>query len=347
MKKRPTLQMVAEMAGVSRGTVDRVLNNRSHVNPIVRDRVLAALRESEYISPREKHQQRIEGAMPSLKLGVLLPNWDDQFREEVNRGIAQAQEELAFGHVQVLVRRCKTELPREAVELLDELVAQQVAGLAICAQNDVTIQHRVKELTDAGIPCITFNSDLPDSGRLGFVGQNIYQAGRVAAELMSKCVEKSGLILATAGNLKFDGHRQRLTGFQDRLAELGFSQEQLLVAETYNDYEMSFSVVRDAIAQHPELRGIYMANLNIAACVEAIRAAGKTGEIRVICHDINESVRQMLLDGSLDFTIPQDMVRQGYAPLMMLREYLYKGSLQNSGGLGERIDILCAENLPR
>ena len=35
MKKKPTIQMVAEKAGVSRGTVDRVLNNRSHVSPDV------------------------------------------------------------------------------------------------------------------------------------------------------------------------------------------------------------------------------------------------------------------------------------------------------------------------
>ena len=80
--------------------------------------------------------------------------------------------------------------------------------------------------------------------------------------------------------------------------------------------------------------------------MEAVRAAGKTGKIRVICHDINESVRQMLLSGSVDFTIPQDLVRQGYAPLMMLRDYLCRGTLQKPLGMGEKIDILCAENLP-
>ena len=37
MQKRPTIQMVAERAGVSRGTVDRVLNNRSYVRADVRD----------------------------------------------------------------------------------------------------------------------------------------------------------------------------------------------------------------------------------------------------------------------------------------------------------------------
>ena len=344
MSKRPTIQMVAEAAGVSRGTVDRVLNHRAHVNPEVRERVLLALKETGYISPREKHQQQLEGE--PLTLGVLLPNFDDQFQEEVTRGIEQARAELAFGHVQVLVRRCKTDIPQEAVDLLEDLVAQKAAGLAVCALNDLTIQNRIRQLTEARLPCVTFNSDLPESGRLAFAGQDIHQAGRVAADLMSKCVAPGDRILATAGNLKFDGHRQRLSGFQERLGELGYPPDRILTAETFNDYQTSFAVVRDAIADHPDLRGIYMANLNVAGCVEAVRAAGKTGKIRVICHDINESVRQMLLSGSVDFTIPQDLVRQGYAPLMMLRDYLCRGTLQKPLGMGEKIDILCAENLP-
>ena len=57
MNKRPTIQTVAERAGVSRGTVDRVLNNRSYVRADVRERVLDAIRETGYLSPREAHRQ--------------------------------------------------------------------------------------------------------------------------------------------------------------------------------------------------------------------------------------------------------------------------------------------------
>ena len=50
--KRPTIQMVAELAGVSRGTVDRVLNGRSYVSAPVRQRVLAAIQETGFVSCR-------------------------------------------------------------------------------------------------------------------------------------------------------------------------------------------------------------------------------------------------------------------------------------------------------
>lgn len=75
MNKRPTIQTVAERAGVSRGTVDRVLNNRSYVRADVRERVLDAIRETGYLSPREAHRQTADRPQhySPVKLGVLLP----------------------------------------------------------------------------------------------------------------------------------------------------------------------------------------------------------------------------------------------------------------------------------
>ena len=93
MGKRPTIQMVADRAGVSRGTVDRVLNNRSYVKAEVRTRILAAMQELGYVSPRDAHQRVLsESRFSPIRLGVILPNWpDDHFRNEVQRGIQTAR----------------------------------------------------------------------------------------------------------------------------------------------------------------------------------------------------------------------------------------------------------------
>lgn len=156
----------------------------------------------------------MSASLETLKLGVLLPSEEGQFRADVERGIDSVREELAAGRVRVVVRHCKTDIPQEALSLLGELEAEGCKGLAVCALNDRSVQDRVTELTEKGIPCVTFNSDLPESGRLCFVGQDIRRAGRVAAELMSKCVSRDAVVLAAVGNLKFDGHRQRLGAFR-------------------------------------------------------------------------------------------------------------------------------------
>ena len=48
-----------------------------------------------------------------MKLGVLLPNWEGQFRTEVDEGIAQAQAELESTGIQILIRRCETDIPAD------------------------------------------------------------------------------------------------------------------------------------------------------------------------------------------------------------------------------------------
>ena len=345
MGKRVTIQQIAELAGVSRGTVDRVLNHRSYVSEAVRARVEAAVAETGYISPREAYRREQDGAVRPLTLGILLPNWTGQFQEEVQEGIRQAEQELAPQHVRILQRRCRTELPQESVELLDEMVREGAEGLSICALNDPSICRRVEELADAGIPCVTFNSDLPKSRRLCFVGQDLYRAGRMAGELMSRCVRPGGLVLATVGNRRFDGHCQRLNGFLARMAERGFPAEQILTAETFNDYQTTYRVVAETLERHPDRAGIYLANLHVSGCVEAVRAAGRQGQLRVICHDINESVRRLLLEGSVDFTIPQDFRQQGYLPPFLLRDALRRGQLPPASRQDGQMSILCAENV--
>jgi len=101
MGKKPTIQMIAELAGVSRGTVDRVLNNRSYVKAEVRERVLRIANEQGYVTPREAHLREQQGARKPLTLGVLLPSWGfgHQFLEEVQTNLSEMAEDVQGGYV--------------------------------------------------------------------------------------------------------------------------------------------------------------------------------------------------------------------------------------------------------
>ena len=176
------------------------------------------------------------------------------------------------------------------------------------------------------------------------MGEDIRQSGRLAAQMMSKCVRPGEQILVALGNKKFDGHRLRMEGFEERMRELGFPEEDMFSAETFNDYGTTLHEVSEAIRLHPQLRGIYMANLSVTACAEVVRAYNKKGEIHVICHDINAGIRQLMRDGYIDFTIPQDFVRQGREPLIWLTNHLRSKVLPDSGRF-DTLQILCAENI--
>ncbi|MDO4616086.1 MAG: LacI family DNA-binding transcriptional regulator [Lachnospiraceae bacterium] len=364
MAKKVTIRMVAERAGVSRGTVDRVLNHRPHVKPELYDRVIEAMKELGYVPLRE--HQNLEHLTPfdpdaeeavstdpeeevqipvRLRLGVVLHNESGYFRTEILRGIESARERLRSDGVEVLLEQCETPMPDEAVERLEHLVQQGVQGIALCLMDHPLIVDKVERLAVQNIPVITFNSDLTGSRRIAFVGQDSYKSGRVAGELMSKCCRPGEKILICVGNTGFSGHRARMKGFLDRIAEKGLVREDTSVVETFNDYTRTYQNVRTALEKIPDLQGIYMANHSVSGCVQALRDLEIQKKIFVISHDLTTATLRLLESEEIDFSISQNIYMQGFQPLLMLQEYLDSGELSEYETDKTAMEVLCCEHV--
>lgn len=347
MVRKATINMVAERAGVSRGTVDRVLNQRPHVKPDIYERVLRAMKELHYIPPREEQAKALgltvlEESLP-CRLGVLLPNWTGYFRGEIMRGIQDAQDILRDAGVEIQIEECESDLPGESIERLERLVTNGMQGIAVCAKDHISIVEKINQICAAGIPVVTFNSDLSRCNRLCFVGQDLICGGRVAGELMSKYLRKEDTLLIAIGNPEFNAHRLRLQGFCERIYEKGFTGGNLQIIETYNDYTLTYRKVWETLERYPEVKGIYMANHSVTGCAEAVRDVGREQQIHIISHDLTDSTKRLLKNGEIDFAISQNIYQQGYRPLVILRDYLQYGIVPSSEPAP--IEIICSENV--
>ena len=134
MPRKVTINMVAERAGVSRGTVDRVLNQRPHVKPELYERIVRAMKELGYVPPKE--EQAIALGLPSAqirpcKIGVLLSNENGYIKSEFLRGIADASHLLQDYMVDVLVEECETAMQDECVERIEDLVSRGAQGISL------------------------------------------------------------------------------------------------------------------------------------------------------------------------------------------------------------------------
>lgn len=349
MARKATINQVAERAGVSRGTVDRVLNSRPHVKPEIEEKVLRAMHELNYVPPKPEQAAALGLSttvvdLPSCKLGVLLSNEGGHLRRELLRGIESAESLLRDYGVDILVQKCETDLPDESVERLNCLVDEGVNGIAMCAKDHISITRRVNELTKQGIAVVTMNTDLTGCDRLCFIGQDLVRGGRVAGELLAKYITPDDNLLIAIGNPEFNAHRLRLQGFCERIYERGFNGGRLQMIETYNDYTLSYQKVREAIERVPDIRGIYMANHSVTGCVEAVRDMGLSGKVHIVSHDLTDSTRRLLKSGEIDFTIAQNINQQSYQALMTLREYVQRHIMPHAEQHAP-IEIVCAENL--
>lgn len=381
MKRNVTINAIAEYAGVSRGTVDRVLNRRGNVNPRTEELVLQAMKELEYVPKKEEQIEALGLDYPELrnmKIGILLSNEQGYFRREVLRGIERARETLGVLPVEILVEECRTTLAEEVLEQMAHLKRQEISGLILNARNQRQIADAVNRFYDENIPIMTINTDISDCDRVAFIGQDAYQSGRIAGELMKKKVRPGDRIVICIGNKEFRAHGDRLRGFQDRLSECGFHTADMDILETYNDFEITFSKLKRYLKEHPDTIGIYMANRSVSACAEAVRefrngtmaeqndgrSEGVAGEnpenngrsegvsgsahgfcdISVIGHDLTEASRRLLKSGELEFIISQDLARQSYTALLSMFDYIKKGALAGTINADSDIGIYCAEN---
>lgn len=339
---RITIQLIAERAGVSRGTVDRVIHNRPGVNPKIRERVQRVVRQTGYRMCQEQVND-----IPK-RIGVLLPGdiwFNADLKRELLHGLRDAELMVAPYGCRVIIAECETDLPIELAERIRHMEKEGLDALAICARNSPVMHKLVCGLTESGMTVITYNSDLPSSGRRCFVGQDLYQSGRVAADMIAKCVGPADRILVVAGNLEIDAHKKRTDGFIDKCLDVGISHDRLLLVESFNEYVLTYEKVTETLAKIPDLRAIYMANESVAACAEALIRSGKQDRIMVVGNDLTTVTRKLLQEGTVDFIIEQDVYEQGYRPVVLLKDLILSSDVHVSEYQFTNISVINAENM--
>lgn len=339
---RVTIQMIAEYAGVSRGTVDRVLHDRPNVSPDIKERIMQIIQTSGYAA------QMAQSAGLKKSIGILLPGngwFYADLKREWLRGVNDARQMIEPLGFEVEVVECETDLPYEFAEKIELLRAHGLDGLAISSKNNPAIRKLIDGMVQDGIPVLTYNSDIPGSRRLCFVGQDLHRSGKVAADLICKFAGRQGEILVVAGNLEIDAHRQRVNGFMEKCVGEGIGADRLTLVESFNEYVLTYEKVREQLEQKPSLRAIYMANESVAACAEAIARSDRRGKIMVVGNDLTAPTRKLLVEGTVDFIIEQNVYWQGYEPVMLLKKYIMAPNGSVEPFLFTNISVINSENM--
>lgn len=313
---RATIKLIAEKAGTSIGTVDRVIHNRPYVKAEIRERVLRVMEEMDY-HPNRMASALATSAVPR-RLMVIQPEWEPYVWGELAEGVAKFRELRRDYNISVSEYAYAQGDTAGCLRLMDQAAEQRVDGVVLCATDCLEIRQKLHFLAEQHIPVVLFNSDIPGSHRLCYVGENGYHAGRIAAEIISKGLRREDKLLVIYAGPEYAGHVARAKGFESRMEELHYPRANCRVIATHNDYDSTYAAVCQSLQDAPDLAYIYMANLSVPACVDAIRDCGRWGTVRVVSHDAGAEIRGYLKDGSVDFTIDQNLFYQSYQALEIL-----------------------------
>ncbi len=322
-KMAVTLQQIAEAAGVSRGTVDRALNNRGRINPEVADRIRKIAGEMGYQPNRAG--RALAMSRRSITIGVIVQAADTPFMEKVIEGAEDAKAEVERLGADVIIRKIHDFDAGKAVETMYEMKKEGCNGIAVVPVDDERLKETIDKFADENIPVITFNSDIEDSRRLCFVGQDTFQSGRVAAGLMADILPVSGKVLVISGYPTSYGHKNRTRGFLKEFAELREDVQALDVQYAFDDNHMAEMITQGMLREYEDLTGIYLTASGVQGVCKALEESGMADRVKVISNDLTTQNVQYLEEGKIRFLIGQDGYRQGYEPVMKLFEKIFDG----------------------
>ena len=310
-----TIQKIAELSGVSRGTVDRVLHGRPNVNPMIREKVVRAAEKLGYQPPVPPKSADCKQA------AILIPQWTDgYFNRQIVSGIRKALRYIADPAFVLTEQPLRTMTMQELLRAMDG-----VDGLIIRAENTPEVRAAIEQAVQQGVTVITYDADVPDSGRLCHAGQDLVRAGAIAAGVMARLIRPPEHVLIVTGNLRMEAHKGRVDGFCRRLLELGFSEDAYRVIETNEMPELTGELVAQALQADSRLHAVYMACQPLSGCIAGIRKARRTTRPHIVCNDLTPTAKRYLREGTVDFVIGQSFSQESFHAVLAMYQMLLRG----------------------
>lgn len=336
-----TLKEIADLAGVSRGTVDRVLNHRGSVNPKTAEKVMSIVQALNYQPNRAG--TALAAQKKKYKIGVIVFGRNNPFFDEVMRGVHSKSDELKSYGITTIIRRVDFDV-RAQLDAIDELMAEGISGIVLAPYNDRTICERIDELVNDGIPVVTVNTDIEGSHRMAYVGSDYYRGGCIAAGLFALSTSGDISLGIITGSNNVLCHTERIRGLQSTLADVYPRIRVNGILENHDDEIESYTVTRQFLAEHPDTGALFFTAAGIYGGCKAVSESGL--HPRIITFDEVPTTLELIKKGTVLATISQQPYKQGYRSLDILFEYLTSGILPKNELQYAEHSIIIRENLP-
>ena len=335
-----TIQQLADLCGVSRGTVDRVLNGRGNVKPEKEARVRAMMKKLGYQpNPAGK---ALAARKKSLRVAVLIASEGVPFFDDVLLSMRRLAKKYATYGLAVDFHSMRGFNAAEQCQKIDALMPD-INALILNPINHPCIVQKIDECVRAGIFVITLNNDVEASKRHAYVGPNYLNGGRTAGALMRMIHRGKIRAAVLLGSLEMLGHRQRLKGFLDVLgADKDFAF--LGAWETADDELVAYEAVRSMLAEHDDLNAIFVASGDAYGAARAVRMAGRK-KLTLIAFDTIPTTIRMVREGVIQAALYQHPHQQGRRAMQLVFDYLVNGIAPEREKYIMRNEIRIRENM--
>ncbi|MEM7278967.1 MAG: LacI family DNA-binding transcriptional regulator [Pseudomonadota bacterium] len=265
--RKPTMKDVAALAGVSKKTVSRVINDSPLVNEATRKGIQGLIRDIGY---RPDPQARGLASRRSYLVGMIYDNPTPQYVVNIQLGILDVLRTTGF---ELVVHPCDRKSDTFIEDARSFIEVQKLHGVILTPS--VSEDERLAEvIRETGCAYIRIASVALDMERRMIV-TNDRVGGREAARHLAK--QGHTRIALIAGRRSFRSAHERRAGFEEGLAEFGLSMPSHYVLQGDYTFESGFALGAEVLDLDPPPTAVFAANDEMAAGVlQALHVAGQT-----------------------------------------------------------------------
>ncbi len=342
-----TIKDIAKAAGVSIGTVDRIIHNRGRFSEETARRVRELMNEMEY-SPNI-HARGLKKTRKYSFTAVIPEVWQDAgYWSIVAEGIKRASSELSTICDDIQLFHFDRYSAESCIDVLSKVFLLKTDGLLIAP---VFPENVVEILSEADVPYIFIDTDVPDiSRKISFIGQDSFQSGVLSGKLMSLMIgrnKNSGnrmIIVEPPGS---DFHlKSRIDGFtvylNENVPELDIYHLKIS-SDKEPEYHNALKTCLSGISGLPA--GIFAANSSVYHVASYLKQTGEPyRSVPVIGYDLIPGRESLIEDETINFILTQQPEQQAYRGIMMLYDSIVLNKTVNKNVIVP-LNIITRENL--
>jgi ribose transport system substrate-binding protein len=249
------------------------------------------------------------------------PFWDQQ-----KKGFTQASDEAKALNLPLQLDFSvisQTLDPTTMVAAIEASVVQKYDGIYFFPINDSIIPAETAAVA-AGVKIGHIAVDIDGSPKFVQIGQDLFNAGKMAGFLMIKATGGKGEVGVITGQFGVTAHELRVNGFKDALKDCP-DMSIVGITEAHDSSDETYTEAQAFMSANPDLVGLYMTAGGPFGAGRAVEEANKVGKIFVVGFDLTAEVIPYVKSGTM-ITIHQHEIQQNHDVVVFLYNNIVDGT---------------------
>lgn len=298
---RPTIKDLAQEAGVSVSTVNRVINNAETVRQSTRELVMEAAGRIGFYG-LGSIENSIMRARETHRLAILLQQGNRVFYRDLGSALRRAAESFKGANV-ALELEYLDDLSPDHISNRILALAEKNESLGLVAAEHPMISDAITSVLDRGTPVSALIGPLSARGNVGYIGHDNWKKGRTAGWAFHRVCRNPGKIGVLLGNHRFRNQEINESGFRSYLREQDLPFVPLEPLSTFESAAVAREMTERLFEEHPDMCGLFVSGGGITGALAALRDRKLDRNFVCVGYELFDATRAGLIDGTLTMTL--------------------------------------------